>query len=65
MSEHFWGEPNSDGVRACVRHGCTVRVANHYRVWQRKKGGHWRLTENGHPIPECAGAKLAETPKPE
>lgn len=49
---HRWGNPDTDGVRQCNRPGCTVRTANAYLVWQRKKGAHWRHTLR-EIIPQC------------
>lgn len=52
--EHMWGNPDFAGARACVKDGCTIRVADSFRYWQRKKGGHWRV-QSRELIPECAG----------
>lgn len=51
---HRWGNQDDDGVRACNKAGCTVRVADHFRWWQRKKGAHWRA-QHRELIPECKG----------
>lgn len=52
--EHFWGDPNENGERPCLNDGCTIRVAQAFSWWQRKKGGHWRRQDR-ELIPECAG----------
>lgn len=54
---HRWGYPDADGVRACAKPGCTVRVADSYRRWQRKPGAHWR-DQLRELIPDCAGASV-------
>lgn len=57
---HAWGARESGGkVRACMRPGCYIRIADHspeLRAWQRKKGGLWRL-EAHEPVPTCGGTR--------
>lgn len=54
QKRHVWSVPDENAVRSCLKEGCAVRVANHFRAWQRKKGAHWRLQER-ELIPECQG----------
>lgn len=56
-TNHQWSAPDEDGVRRCTKSGCTVRVRNHYSMWQRRKGAHWRV-QAWDLIPDCKG----ETP---
>lgn len=51
---HMWGTADGRGVRACLRDGCTIRTADHYRRWQRKPGALWTGWLEA-PIPECQG----------
>ncbi|NTX54829.1 hypothetical protein [Myxococcus sp. CA039A] len=51
---HLWGNPDADGVRACKNQGCTIRVVDSFRAWQRKMGAHWRRQDR-ELIPECTG----------
>jgi hypothetical protein len=53
---HRWGNPDKEGVRACNKEGCTVRTARTYAVWQKKAGGHWRMTAR-ELIPDCQGVE--------
>lgn len=54
QQEHRWGNEDAAGARACTYHGCTVRVADSFRWWQRKKGGRWR-NQMRELIPPCTG----------
>ena len=62
MTAHRWGEPDKDGVRACLRDGCTVRVGASCaqgEFWQLKKGGHWHHPERRQ-LPPCTGTDAPE-----
>lgn len=62
MSEHRWGEQDKDGVRACMRGGCTVVRTSH--AWQEKPGYTW-FHFRKFAMPDCTGADAQEaTPSP-
>lgn len=52
---HVWGSPDAEGVRACQRTGCTVRLNGAGDAWQRTTGGHWRSIRQ-QSVQACVGA---------
>lgn len=41
-SLHRWGNPDVRGIRACNNAGCTVRVRDSFRQWQKAPGTPWK-----------------------
>lgn len=62
-NEHFWGNADENGVRPCVKDGCTVRVADSFRIWQRKPRAPWRQ-QHRELIPDCKGVLKTTERKP-
>lgn len=56
-AEYVWGNLDDLGARACNKDGCTVRVWNAFRYWQRRKGLKWNPTHR-ELIPDCAGGPV-------
>lgn len=62
-TEHVWGNPDGRGARGCNKAGCTVRVWDAFRYWQRRKGLKWNFTHRTL-IPVCCGGPVPVSASP-